>query len=121
MAPDSRTCLCEILVRGRVRYPRSVILRYLPLLGSAHEAFVILVAAFGASMLVGLIFHAGPASNLVAAALAALPIRLGLVPFLTAFDSIFPRVFAPDDLVGLFLGTVVLLNVLLAVFNLLPI
>src|SRR5581483_6327819 len=46
--------------RGRKKarcYPRPVILRYLPLIGTAPLAFVILVAAFGVSMLVGLIFH----------------------------------------------------------------
>ena len=178
------------------RYPRTVILRYLSLIGTAPQAFVILVAAFGVSMLVGLIFHefchalvadalgdptprlmgrltlnpkahydpvgttmifiagfgwakpvpvnpnnarnpkqamllialAGPASNLFTAAAAGLPIRLGLVPFWHPFvNTTFAALYAqrwtasPADLLGLFLGTVVLLNVLLAVFNLLPI
>ena len=174
----------------------SVILRYFPLLFSAPQAFVILVGAFGVSMLVGLIFHeychavvadrlgdptarragrltlnprahydpigttlifftgfgwakpvpvnpnytsnpkralllislAGPASNLAVAALAGLPIRLGLVPFWHPFvgsgtaarwAEVWTR--TPGDLLGLFLGTVLLLNVLLAVFNMLPI
>ena len=173
-----------------------MILRYLPLLFSAPQAFVILIAAFGVSMLVGLIFHeychavvadrlgdftarrmgrltlnprahydpvgttmiflagfgwakpvpvnpnntanpkrslllialAGPASNLVVAALAGLPIRLGLIPFWHPFvgsgtaarwAEVWTR--TPADLIGLFLGTIVLLNVLLAVFNMLPI
>jgi len=173
-----------------------VILRYLPLLLSAPEAFAILLGAFGFSILVGLIFHeychafvanrlgdptarllgrltlnplahydpigttmilfagfgwakpvpvnpnyttnpkrsmllialAGPASNLLVAGLAGLPIRLQLVPFWHPFVSsstaerwaeVWTR--TPGDLLGLFLGTVVLLNVLLAVFNMLPI
>ena len=173
-----------------------VILRYFTLLFSAPQAFVILVAAFTVSLLVGLIFHeychavvanrlgdptprragrltlnprahydplgtsliflvgfgwakpvpvnpnyaanpkqamllislAGPASNLVMATLAAVPIRLGLVPFWHPFvasasaeqwAAIWTR--TPGDLIGLFLGTVVLLNVLLGVFNMLPI
>jgi Zn-dependent protease len=73
------------------------------------------------------IAFAGPASNLVMAGLAAIPIRLGLVPFLHPFvDPRFVELLAaewsrsPTDLAGLFLGTIVLLNVLLAVFNLIP-
>ena len=173
-----------------------VIIRYFSLLFTAPQAFAILIAAFGVSMLVGLIFHeychavvanrlgdptprlmgrltlnpkahydpfgttmiflagfgwakpvpvnpnytanpkrsmllialAGPASNLAVAALAGLPIRLGLVPFWHPFVAsstaerwaeVWTR--TPGDLLGLFLGTVVLLNVLLAVFNMLPI
>jgi Zn-dependent protease len=68
-----------------------------------------------------LIAFAGPASNLVVAALAGLPIRLGLVPFRHLFDGGFLSLSDTSDLVGLFLGTVLFLNVLLAVFNLLPI
>ena len=34
-----------------------MILRYLPLIVTAPAAFAILIAAFGCSMLVGLIFH----------------------------------------------------------------
>lgn len=164
-----------------------VILRYFSLLFSAPQAFVILVAAFTVSMLLGLIFHefchaavanwlgdptprragrltlnprahydpvgttliflvgfgwakpvpvnpnytanpkrsmllislAGPASNLVVAAIAGLPIRFGLLPFTgTLFAS---SLNDPIVLVGLFFGTVLNLNVVLAVFNMLPI
>lgn len=173
-----------------------MILRYLSLLGDAPMAFVILVGAFGASLLVGLIFHefchafvadrlgdrtprllgrltlnpkahydpigttliffagfgwakpvpvnpantanprqamtlialAGPLSNLVMAGLAGLPIKLGLVPFYHPFVSAgSARLWAeiwtasPADMAGLFLGTVLLLNVFLAVFNMLPV
>ena len=75
-----------------------------------------------------MIAFAGPLSNLVMAGLAAIPIKLGLVPFLHPFvDPRFVQLLAdqwsrsPGDLAGLFLGTIVLLNVLLAVFNLIPI
>ncbi|MPZ97761.1 MAG: site-2 protease family protein [Dehalococcoidia bacterium] len=71
---------------------------------------------------------AGPASNLVMAGVAAIPIKLGLVPFWHPFvNPAAAELFAQrwtesaGDLTGLFLGTVVLLNVLLAVFNLIPV
>ena len=71
---------------------------------------------------------AGPASNLVVAGLAGIPIKLGWVPMYHPFinssqagawSDIWTQ--SPADLVGLFLGTVLLLNVLLGVFNMLPI
>ena len=172
-----------------------MVLRYLTVVGDAPMAFLILIAAFMFSMLVGLSFHefshayvadslgdrtprsygrltlnprahldpagslmilfagfgwarpvpvnpfntrnpqrsmamiasAGPLSNLLMAAIAGLPIQLGWAPFWHPFvhpslasrwAEVWTR--SPQDLLGLFLGTVVLLNVLLAVFNLLP-
>ena len=71
---------------------------------------------------------AGPASNVVIAGLAGFPINIGWIPFHHPFISpaFVSRAAAewtssPGDLLGLFLGTLVLLNVILAVFNLLPI
>ena len=71
---------------------------------------------------------AGPASNLVMAGLAGIPIKLDLVPFYHPFvgasnASAWAQVWtdSPQDLAGLFLGTVLFLNVLLGVFNMLPI
>ncbi|HRC61988.1 MAG: site-2 protease family protein [Dehalococcoidia bacterium] len=71
---------------------------------------------------------AGPLSNLLVAGLAGIPIKLGMVPFFHPFvnpgDAAFwARIWAqsPDNLIGLFLGTIVLLNVILAVFNFVPI
>lgn len=172
-----------------------MLLRYLDILPEAPLAFVMLLAAFMFSMLVGLSFHefshalaantlgdrtparygrltlnprahldpigsvlilfagfgwakptpvnpnntrhpkqamalialAGPASNLVIAGIAAIPIKLGLPffhPFISASSAqLAGRIWgdSPQNLLGLFLGTVVLLNVILAVFNFLPI
>src|SRR5690606_4463825 len=71
---------------------------------------------------------AGPASNLVVAGLAGIPIKMGWVPFWHPFvgatdADAWAQIWtaSPQDLAGLFLGTVLLLNVLLGVFNLLPI
>ena len=55
-----------------------------------------------------------------------MPIKLGLVPFFHPFSRPCAEFAArvgssPENLIGLFLGTIVLLDVLLAVFNLLPI
>ena len=168
-----------------------MIFRYLAVLAEAPLAFVILIAAFTTSLLVGLVLHevahafvadslgdgtprrhgrlslnplrhldplgsmlifivgfgwakpvpigpnsgrnialialAGPATNLVIAALAGAVIKLGYVPFFHPFvapssAAYWARVWtdSPDHLVGLFLGTIVLLNVILAVFNLIP-
>ena len=172
-----------------------MILRYLSVLGDSPMAFVIVVAAFIFSLLVGLTFHeymharvadrlgdrtprsfgrltldprahldpagalmiliigfgwarpvpvnpfntanpkqamamiasAGPLTNLAIAALAAVPIRMGWVAgthaFVPAWQVDLLADFAtrnPGNLLGLFLGTVVAINVLLAVFNLLP-
>lgn len=172
-----------------------MLLRYVSVLGDAPMAFVILIAAFSFSMLIGLAFHefmhaytadrlgdgtprrfgrltldprahldplgsaliffigfgwakpvpvnpmstrnpktamatiaaAGPLTNLAVAGLAGIPIRLGWVtplhPFVgSGLADPLARFAAesPANMIGLFLGTVVLLNVLLAVFNLLP-
>ena len=168
-----------------------MIFRYLAVITESPLAFVILIAAFTASLLVGLVFHevahayvadslgdktprrhgrlslnplrhldplgsalifivgfgwakpvpigpssgretalialAGPATNLVVAFLAGLAIKLQFVPFFHPFvppsaADYWARVWtdSPDHLIGLFLGTVVLLNVILAVFNLIP-
>ena len=75
-----------------------------------------------------LIASAGPATNLVMAGVAGIPIKLGWVPFFHPFISPSLVRFAaglwtdsPENLLGLFLGTIVFINVLLAVFNFIPI
>jgi Zn-dependent protease len=66
---------------------------------------------------------AGPASNLVIAGVAGFPMNIGWIPFHEPFTSQSAALWtsSPSHLLGLFLGTLVLLNVILAVFNLLPI
>lgn len=56
---------------------------------------------------------AGPASNLLLAVVGAIPIRLGILPITTG-SGFFPTLFG-------FLYTFVLINLLLGVFNLIPI
>ena len=65
---------------------------------------------------------AGPVANLVLAVLASLPIHLGLVawrsPFLVPFNI---GNWGFSDYAGLFLASMIIFNIVLAVFNLLPI
>ena len=67
-----------------------------------------------------LIALAGPLSNLVVAAIAAIPLRLG-VAGLSSAGLLSPGGPSASGLLELFLMTVVVLNVTLGVFNLLPI
>ncbi len=65
---------------------------------------------------------AGPISNLLLAAVASLPVHLGLVPWHSPF--LIPSrlsFWAVDDYIGLYLASIVIFNVILAVFNFLPI
>jgi Zn-dependent protease len=68
------------------------------------------------NMLVAL---AGPMSNFVFATIAALPIKLGLIDSIANLDDI--RNASGEEIVGLFLLFVVFYNVLLGLFNLIPI
>ena len=64
---------------------------------------------------------AGPLANLVLAAAAAQPANFGLVPWRSPF--IVPatvRGWDFGDYVGLYLGAIVIFNIVLAVFNLIP-
>lgn len=78
-------------------------LKYGPLRGNAIVAF------------------AGPASNFFFAALASLPLRFGLVESHHATISAIVRSGSGEEFVFLFLYFIVSLNVLLGIFNLLPI
>jgi Zn-dependent protease len=74
-----------------------------------------------ATLLVSL---AGPLSNFVAAGLLGIPIKMGLVPYINPL-TVDPRglqflVHTRGDYVGLFLTAAVYLNVILGVFNLIP-
>ncbi len=66
-----------------------------------------------------LVAAAGPMSNFFFAALAALPFKLGLVTTVASFNNIGSA--SGKEIFGLFLVFVVWINVLLGVFNLIPI
>jgi Zn-dependent protease len=75
-----------------------------------------------ATLLVSL---AGPMSNFVAAGLLAIPIKFGWVPFENPFWNLPAALFrqqvqSTSEYVGLFLTGAVYLNVILGVFNLIP-
>ncbi len=63
---------------------------------------------------------AGPLANLAIAALLAAPIRLGWTPWHNPFIVGGTAGWATTDYIGLFLSAGVLLNSILAVFNLIP-
>ena len=63
---------------------------------------------------------AGPLSNLLIAALLATPIRLGWTPWHNPFVVGGTPGWTATDYLGLFLSAAVLLNTILAVFNLIP-
>lgn len=67
-----------------------------------------------------LVAAAGPISNLAVATVLAAPIRLGWAPWHNPFGSLYVGGWTATDYVGLFLSAGVLLNCILAVFNLLP-
>jgi Zn-dependent protease len=63
---------------------------------------------------------AGPLSNLVIAGVAGLAIRLGFVPWRSPFNVPNLAYWSVDDYLGLYLSSIVLFGVILAVFNLIP-
>lgn len=64
---------------------------------------------------------AGPVSNLILAALAGLPIQLGLVDWWNPLTRPFTLdQWSSGDYIALFLGAMIFFNLVLAVFNLLP-
>lgn len=74
----------------------------------------------------GLTAAAGPVSNFLVAAIAGLPLKLDIFPFISPFNTAnFSRLanvgFTSDQYAGLFLGSIVLFSVILGVFNLIPI
>ena len=76
----------------------------------------------GAKAGMAMVAAAGPLSNLLVAGILAVPIKAGMVPWHTPFlvPSSVSR-WQADDYLGLFLGAVVIFNVILAVFNLIPV
>ncbi len=72
-----------------------------------------------------LVSSAGPVSNFVAAGLLAIPIKAGWVPYINPLSDIPAVIFQREvtsfaDYAGLFLTGAVYLNVILGVFNLIP-
>ncbi|MGQ9571599.1 MAG: site-2 protease family protein [Dehalococcoidia bacterium] len=64
---------------------------------------------------------AGPASNLVIAGLAGLPIKLDMVPWRTPFNVPPLATWQADDYLGLYLSSIVIFGIILAIFNLIPV
>lgn len=69
---------------------------------------------------------AGPLSNFAVAAIAGIPLKLDLVPWISPFNTplirfLTQRGFEGDELIGLFFSSIVLLSLILGVFNLIPI
>jgi Zn-dependent protease len=64
---------------------------------------------------------AGPISNLLLAALASLPVHLGIAVWHSPFLIVRTNFWGFEDYLGLFLASLVIFNVVLAVFNLLPV
>jgi Zn-dependent protease len=63
---------------------------------------------------------AGPLSNLAVAALAGLAIKLDIVPWRSPFNVPNLAYWSADDYLGLYLSSIVLFGIILAVFNLTP-
>jgi Zn-dependent protease len=69
---------------------------------------------------------AGPFSNFVVAAAFGLPIKLDMFPYISPFDTLTldfldARGMSSDEYFGLFFSSIVLFNVILGIFNLIPI
>ncbi|MDP2949815.1 MAG: site-2 protease family protein [Chloroflexota bacterium] len=63
---------------------------------------------------------AGPLSNLIMAGLAGLPIKLDIVPWRTPFNVPSLASWGADDYLGLYLSSIVIFGIILAIFNLIP-
>ena len=69
---------------------------------------------------ISLVSAAGPASNLLIAAMCAVPIRMGLIPWHSPFYFRGLEGQGLDGLAADLLGFVIFYNIILAVFNLIP-
>ena len=69
---------------------------------------------------ISIVSAAGPASNLLTAAICAVPIRLGLVPWHSPFYFRGLQGQGIDGLAADLLGFLIFYNIILAVFNLIP-
>ncbi len=82
-----------------------------------HNPYGLKIAPKTATLLVA---AAGPLSNFASAFLLALPIKLGWVPYINPFGSVF-GVHGANEYIGLFLTGGAFINVILGVFNLIPV
>lgn len=69
---------------------------------------------------------AGPLSNFIIAAFVGLPIKLDRYPYISPFDTFTLDILdsqglSTDEYIGLFLSSIALFNVMLGLFNLIPI
>ena len=62
---------------------------------------------------------AGPLSNFFFAVLAAIPLKLGWIDSIASFDRIGDA--SGQEIIGLFLAFVVFINIILGIFNLIPV
>ena len=62
---------------------------------------------------------AGPISNFIFAAIAALPLKLGIIDSIASLDRIADA--SGEEIIGLFLFFIIWINIVLGVFNLIPI
>ena len=72
----------------------------------------------GARSGMALVALAGPLSNLATAALFSVPIKLGWLPWRSPF--VIRSLVGLDDYMGLFISSIVIFSIVLAVFNLIP-
>lgn len=87
-----------------------------------HDPYGLKISPKTATLLVA---AAGPISNFLAAFVLALPIKLGWVPYINPLDNIPAFIFrrevqSPAEYAGLLLTGAMYLNVILGVFNLIP-
>lgn len=74
---------------------------------------------------IGLTAAAGPISNFIVAAVAGLPLKLDIVPWLQPFsgrvvNSLIAGGWGAEEYIGLYLSSIVLISIILGVFNLIP-
>jgi Zn-dependent protease len=109
---------------GTILFPLMALFLRLPLLGWAKPTPFNPWNLHNPKVDSALISFAGPASNFALAALFALPIRFGLVPFVDPY-SLFNQqqffLFGPAEKAGFLISGMVTINLILGLFNLIPI
>src|SRR3972149_911891 len=109
---------------GTVLFPLMALILGLPVLGWAKPTPFNPWNLNNPKVNSALISFAGPASNFVLALLFALPLRFGLIPFVDPFNPLNQQQFFlldPVEKTGFLISGMVILNVILGLFNLIPI